>query len=109
MNGRIRFMRTFFLIIGFLLLTSHPLAAQERLCDPSFENCYQPLLDLVNAENAGIDIAFYMIELPGLANAIISRHQAGVPVRIIVEPRGNLKFPMNQPLIDQFRNAGVPM
>ena len=47
--------------------------------------------------------------IPELANAIIRRHQAGVPVRIIVEPRANLKFPMNQPLLDQFRAAGIPM
>src|SRR5687768_10977900 len=109
MMARNRFVFTFWLVIGFFLLTSQPSSAQERLCDPSFEDCYAPLLDLVYAENVGIDMAFYMIELPGLANAIISRHQAGVPVRITVEPRANLKFPMNQPLLDQFRAAGVPM
>ncbi|HKG21855.1 MAG TPA: IPT/TIG domain-containing protein, partial [Blastocatellia bacterium] len=86
-----------------------PSSAQERLCDPSFEFCYWPLIDSVNAENVGIDIALYMIELPGLADAIIARHQAGVAVRIIVEPRANVKFPMNQTLLDRFRAAGIPM
>src|SRR5687768_13077756 len=109
MSTRSSFAFAFWLVIVLFSFSAQQSHAQERLCDPSFENCYQPILDLVNAETVGIDIAFYMIELPGLANAIISRHQAGVPVRIIVEPRGNLKFPMNQPLLDQFRNAGVPM
>jgi hypothetical protein len=50
-----------------------------------------------------------VIELPGLADAIISRYQVGVPVRITVEPRANLKFPENQLLLDRFQAAGIPM
>src|SRR5687768_10176262 len=96
-------------LMVFGLFACQPTAAQERLCDPSFENCYAPLLDLVRNETAGIDIAFYMFELPTLADAIISRHQAGVPVRIAVEPRANLKFSGNQALLDRFRAAGIPM
>src|SRR6185503_4916273 len=99
----------FLVIIAFLLLTSQPATAQERLCDPSFENCYSPLMDLVQNETLGLDIEFYMIELPSLADAIIARHQAGVPVRITVAPRANLKFAQNQPLLDRFQAAGIPM
>jgi len=97
------------LIIGYLCLTSQTSLAQERLCDPSFEDCYTPLLNAVQAETAGIDFAFYGIELPGLADAIIRRFQAGVPVRITVEPRANLKFPGNQNILDRFQAAGIPM
>ena len=104
MFTRIRVACAFSLAIVFFLLMPKQSFGQERLCDPSFEDCYTPLLDLVNAENVGIDLAFYMIELPGFANAIISRHQAGVPVRIFVEPRANLKFPVNQPLLDQLKS-----
>jgi len=38
------------LAISFSLLPPTRTSAQERLCDPSFENCYWPLLDLVRAE-----------------------------------------------------------
>src|SRR5256885_17257371 len=106
MLTRIGFVRTFWLVVVLVLITAHPISAQERLCDPSFEDCYTPLLQLVYNEMQGIDIAFYMIELPGLADALINRHQAGVPVRITVEPRANLKFPENQPLLDRFKAAG---
>src|SRR6185369_5573426 len=106
---RLRFGHSFWLIIGFIFLTCQSSPAQERLCDPSFENCYAQILDLVRKETVGIDIAFYMIELPGLTDEVIARHNAGVPVRLIVEPRGNLKFPMNQPLLDKFKAAGIPM
>lgn len=88
--ARIRFVRCFWFVIVFILLTWRPSTGQERLCDPSFEDCYTPLLKAVQVETRGIDFAFYGIELPGLADAIISRFQAGVPVRITVEPRGNL-------------------
>lgn len=94
---------------AFILLSYQSAFAQERLCDPSFEDCYTPLLKAVQAETAGIDFAFYWIQLPDLADAIIKRYQAGVPVRITVEPRANLKFPGNQTILDRFRAAGIPM
>jgi phosphatidylserine/phosphatidylglycerophosphate/cardiolipin synthase-like enzyme len=99
----------FWLITGLILLTPGPSSAQERLCDPAFEDCYGPLLQAVQVENAGIDMALYWIELPELADAIIKRHQAGVPVRITVEPRANAKFPGNHTILDKFKAAGIPM
>src|SRR5215207_4151291 len=102
-------MRAFWLITVCIVLTCAPSQAQERLCDPAFEDCYTPLLKAVQAETGGIDFAFYGIQLPALADAIIRRHQAGVPVRITVEPRGSLKFPDNQAILDKFKAAGVPM
>ena len=105
----IRVVRSFWLCFACILLTSLSLQAQERLCDPSFEDCYTPLLKAVQAETTGIDFAFYGIELPGLADAIIRRYQAGVAVRITVEPRGNLKFSGNQAILDKFQAAGIPM
>jgi phosphatidylserine/phosphatidylglycerophosphate/cardiolipin synthase-like enzyme len=105
----IRVVRSCWLIFACILLTCLCSQAQERLCDPSFEDCYTPLLKAVQAETVGIDFAFYGIGLPAIADAIIRRHQAGVPVRIIVEPRANPKFPDNQSILDKFSAAGIPM
>jgi hypothetical protein len=105
----IRVVRSFWLVFACILLTSLNSQAQERLCDPSFEDCYTPLLRAVQAETVGIDFAFYWIQLPGLADAIIRKYQAGVPVRIIVEPRASAKFPDNQTILDKFSAAGIPM
>src|SRR5690349_1365091 len=105
----IRVVRSFWLVFACILLTSLNSQAQERLCDPSFEDCYTPLLKAVQAETVGIDFAFYWIQLPGLADAIIRRYQAGVPVRIIVEPRASAKFPDNQTILDKFSAAGIPL
>ena len=109
MNALARLLRARWALCALILLTASPALAQERLCDPSFEDCYTPLLNAVRAETTGIDMAFYWIELPDLADAVIKRFQAGVPVRIIVEPRASLKFPTNQTLLDRFQAAGIPM
>ena len=105
----IRCVRAVWLLFGFILVSAQVSSAQERLCDPSFEDCYTPLIQTVQAETAGIDVALYTIELPGLADAIIARYQAGVPVRLTVELRASAKFPMNQTLLDRFKAAGIPM
>ena len=109
MIATIRSPHAFWLTAAFILLSCQVSFAQERLCDPSFEDCYTPLLQAVQAETTGIDMAFYWIELPELADAIIKRHQAGVPVRITVEPRASLKIPGNQVILDRFKAAGIPM
>jgi len=109
MIDRTRFAHTFCFLIALVFLSCEPSLAQERLCDPSSEDCYSPLLQAVQAETAGIDMALYWIELPELADAIIKRYQAGVPVRITVEPRANLKFPGNQLILERFKAAGIPM
>ena len=101
--------RTIALIIGLFLLICQSSSAQERLCDPAFEECYKPLLRAIETETTGIDAAIYIIEFQQLADALISRHVAGVPVRLIVEPRSNLRFPINQQILDRFRAAGIPM
>src|SRR5690242_2413785 len=109
MNWKPRLLRALCALAASILLSCHVASAQERLCDPSLEDCYTPLLKAVQAENTGIDFAFYFIGLPDLADAIIKRFQAGVPVRLTVEPRANLKFPDNQTLLDKFKAAGIPM
>jgi mitochondrial cardiolipin hydrolase len=104
-----RVVRSFGLVFACILLSFQYSQAQERLCDPSFEDCYTPLVKAIQAETVGIDFAFYGIQLPALADAIISRYRAGVAVRITVEPRANLKFPENQLILDKFQAAGIPM
>ena len=77
MLARVRFAHIFWLIAGFFLLTCQSSLAQERLCDPSFEDCYSPLLQAVQVETAGIDMAFYWIELPAsLFVSLLTREQA---------------------------------
>jgi phosphatidylserine/phosphatidylglycerophosphate/cardiolipin synthase-like enzyme len=109
MITRARLALTLWFAIVFLFASPATQAQQERLCDPSWENCYGQILELVRNETVSIDMAFYMIELPLLVDEVIARHNAGIRVRLIVEPRGSIKFPQNQPLLDKLQAAGIPM
>jgi len=84
-------------------------AAAERQCDPSFENCRTQLLGLIDAETVGIDVGFWFMEDQRYVSRIIARWDAGVPVRLIVDPRANATYPLNATILDSFRAAGIPM
>ncbi|HVF90388.1 MAG TPA: phospholipase D-like domain-containing protein, partial [Blastocatellia bacterium] len=96
-------------LMGFLLLVSQPVSAQERLCDTSFEDCREPLWRLIDQETVGLDVAFWFMQDTSFANKIIARHNAGVPVRILVDPRANPTYSGNEAILNQLAAAGIPM
>jgi phosphatidylserine/phosphatidylglycerophosphate/cardiolipin synthase-like enzyme len=83
--------------------------ADERLCDSSFENCRTPLLDLIRNEMVGIDVAFWFMEDARYSAALIERWTAGVPVRVIMDTEANTSYPNNIPILQQLKDAGIPM
>src|SRR5215467_4250554 len=101
------------LSIGTVLLLSvifgRSAQAQERLCDSSFEDCRTPIWDLINNEHQEIDVAFWFMQDTSFANMIVNRFNAGVKVRIIVDPRANSAEPGNQQILNQLAAAGIPM
>ena len=70
--------------------------AAERLCDPAYEDCRALLLNYIRNETVGIDVAFWFMEDTRYTDGA---HQplegAGVPVRVIVDPRANPTYPRN--------------
>jgi phosphatidylserine/phosphatidylglycerophosphate/cardiolipin synthase-like enzyme len=98
------------LIVGCLLLSlSSVPAAAEDLCDPAFENCLTRLLTFINNERVRLDFAFNLLEDQSITDAVIARHRAGVPVRVMMEPRRNSTNPLNATMIERMRAAGVPI
>ena len=89
------------------MLVATPAVAQDRLCDPAFENCRTQLLNLINAETVGIDVAFWFMEDSRYSSALIKRHQAGVPVRILMDTRHTST--VNATVIQALAGGGVPM
>jgi hypothetical protein len=83
--------------------------AQERLCDPAFEDCRAPLWALIDNETVGIDVAFWFMQDTSFANKIIARHQQGVPVRVLVDPRANPIYTGNEQVLNMLAGAGIPM
>src|ERR1700748_2810634 len=92
-----------------LLLFAPAARAADTLCDPSTTNCRTQLLTLIQNERVGIDVGFWFMQDSRYMNEIIRRWQAGVPVRIIIDPRANPDYPGNSDMIAGFQNAGIPL
>lgn len=100
------------LILLFLALFLIPVVnahAQERLCDTAFEDCRAPLWSLIDKETQGIDVAFWFMQDDSYATKLINRFKAGVPVRVLVDPRANPTYAGNEQVLNMLKNAGIPM
>ena len=74
----------------------------------------QRLITEVNKENTAFDLMVYRLTVSDLANAILSRFQSGVGVRIILEPNEYInrvypEFWLTHAYIDMLWAAGVPI
>jgi phosphatidylserine/phosphatidylglycerophosphate/cardiolipin synthase-like enzyme len=92
-----------------LALHPKPVQAEDILCDPAFENCRDRLLDLIRREQVSIDVAFWFMEDARYTTELIRRHQAGVQVRVLVDPRANASTPVNADRLNELAAAGIPM
>jgi phosphatidylserine/phosphatidylglycerophosphate/cardiolipin synthase-like enzyme len=97
------------LALAVFLLRAAPASGLERLCDPSFEDCRAPILTLIANEKVGIDLGFWFMEDARYTAALIKRFQAGVPVRVLVDPRANVNNPANASRLKELADAGIPM
>src|SRR4026207_1227758 len=100
------------LILLFLGLVVFPVVnvhAQERLCDTAFEDCRTPLWQLIDNETQGIDVAFWFMQDDSYATKLINKFKAGVPVRVLVDPRANPTYAGNEQVLQMLKDAGIPM
>jgi phosphatidylinositol-3-phosphatase len=97
------------LVIAIILFPVATAQAQERLCDTAFEDCRAPLWQLIDNETQGIDVAFWFMQDSSYATKLINKFQAGVPVRVLVDPRANPTYAGNEDVLNMLKNAGIPM
>ena len=83
--------------------------ALERLCDPANENCRTILINLIRNERVGIDVGFWFMEDARYTTELIARFRAGVPVRVLMDPRANADYPLNAERLSELQAAGIPM
>jgi hypothetical protein len=95
--------------LALLLVLAPTARAADTLCDPSTTNCRTKLLTLIQNEHVGIDVAFWFMQDSRYMTEIIKRRQAGVPVRILIDPRANPTYAGNEQMIAGFQNAGIPL
>jgi phosphatidylserine/phosphatidylglycerophosphate/cardiolipin synthase-like enzyme len=86
-----------------------PLAPQERLCDPAFEDCRADILTYIQQETVGIDMAYWMMTDARYSNALVAAWNRGVKIRLLMDPRCAPAHPACVPQNDQLRAAGIPM
>ena len=99
----------FLVVLAVLIFPAVSTVAQERLCDPAFEDCRTPLWQLIDAETKGIDVAFWFMQDSSYATKLVNKFKAGVPVRVIVDPRANPTYAGNAEVLDMLKAAGIPM
>jgi phospholipase D-like protein len=98
------------LLTVLIVLSSGSAAlAQDRLCDPGDEDCRAILINYIRNETVGIDVAFWFMEDARYTTELIRKHQAGVRVRVLVDPRANTDYPLNASRLSELQAAGIPM
>jgi phosphatidylserine/phosphatidylglycerophosphate/cardiolipin synthase-like enzyme len=107
MNRRTYLSLLFF--VGFLAAGAQPAAAQDRLCDPGNEDCRAILINYIRNETVAIDVAFWFMEDARYTTELIKKWQAGVPVRVLIDPRANPTYPLNEDRLNELQAAGIPM
>jgi hypothetical protein len=86
-----------------------PAQALDRLCDPANENCRTILINYIRNESVGIDVGFWFMEDARYTTELIRKHQAGVPVRVLMDPRANASYVHNADRLAELQAAGIPM
>ena len=81
-------------------------ALPDQLCDPGSSDCRSILLNYINNETKGIDVAFWFMEddsyRAALRRAFVDRK---VPVRVLMDTRANSTYPRNAYILDELKKA----
>src|SRR6478752_4744506 len=62
------------------------LGPQQRMCDPTFEDCRADILTYIQQETVEIDMGFWMMTDARYSNALVAAWQRGVKIRVLMDP-----------------------
>jgi phosphatidylserine/phosphatidylglycerophosphate/cardiolipin synthase-like enzyme len=113
-NTRVRFVRALatYMILAVLCVGfgATKVAAQEQLYFSSTDNVQAQILARIKAETVRLDIALWLLTDGEIVTAIINKHQAGVPVRVLGDRAGIFESdPLTRAAFERLANAGVPI
>src|SRR4051812_15118743 len=97
------------LALVMVALAAVPAKAQDRLCDPGNEECRALLINYIRSETVQIDVAFWFMEDARYTTELVAKWRAGVPVRVLMDPRANVDYPLNAQRLAELQAAGIPM
>jgi phosphatidylserine/phosphatidylglycerophosphate/cardiolipin synthase-like enzyme len=85
-------------------------SAQEHIYFPSSDNAEAQIVARINAETVRLDIGLWLLNDGEITTAIINRHLAGVPVRVLGDRAGIFESdPNTRASFERLANAGVPI
>ena len=100
---------------GFIGVEASPQAAPAAarsagayVCDIAYEDCRQEVLTLIKNETVGIDVSFWFMTDARYSNELVKKALAGVPVRVIMDPRANTSKPANAAQFDAAAHQHQP-
>jgi hypothetical protein len=108
-TGKLRGLFVAGLLCAALGASAAPAQALDKLCDPANEDCRAVLISLIRAERVRIDVGFWFMEDARYTTELINRFKAGVPVRVLMDPRANPTYPVNRTRLAELQAAGIPM
>jgi uncharacterized protein (DUF2141 family) len=85
------------------------LGPQQRMCDPTFEDCRADILTYIQQETVEIDMGFWMMTDARYSNALVAAWQRGVKIRLLMDPGCVTAHEKCGPQNDQLAAAGIPM
>jgi phosphatidylserine/phosphatidylglycerophosphate/cardiolipin synthase-like enzyme/regulation of enolase protein 1 (concanavalin A-like superfamily) len=90
-------------------VSAQTLPPQERLCDPTFEDCREMILQYIRQENVEIDMGFWMMTDARYANELVRAWGRGVKIRLLMDPRCGGSHTACNAQNDQLEAALIPM
>ena len=100
------------LAAAVLLLTAAipPALAQERIMFPAVENAQAVLLERIRNEQVRLDVGMWLLNDGEITQAIINKHQSGVPVRVLGDRASIFESdPHTRASFERMAKAGVPI
>src|SRR5829696_351610 len=85
------------------------LAPQDRLCDPTYQDCRADILKYIQQETVQIDMGFWMMTDARYSNELVKAWARGVKIRLLMDPRCGGSHTACNAQNDQLAAAGIPM
>jgi phosphatidylserine/phosphatidylglycerophosphate/cardiolipin synthase-like enzyme len=81
----------------------------RRLCFTPKTDCLADLVRLINRETVGVDMTIYRMDDRNLTAALVNRHKAGVPVRVLTDRHFYTRGGDHKREVDYLVSNGVPV
>jgi phosphatidylserine/phosphatidylglycerophosphate/cardiolipin synthase-like enzyme len=98
------------LALVFSFVGTPTASAQERIYFSSHENAEAQIVARINAETVRLDIGIWLLNDGAITTAIINRHAANIPVRVLGDRASIFESdPNTRASFERLANAGVPI